>query len=280
MDLCSISDIRAIMSRYGFTFKKGLGQNFLIDGSVPVNIAEGAGIEEGFSVLEVGPGIGALTVRLADIADRVVAVEIDERLFPILRETTGGKSNVEIVKGDILKTDLRALCADFGGRAVACANLPYYITTPAVIALLECGCFRQVTVMVQKEVALRMCARPGTADYGAFSLFVQYYSAPEVLFEVPSSSFVPQPKVDSAVVAMKMLPEPPVSAPKDAFFKTVRAAFSQRRKTLLNSLSGGLGLDRDAVSAALEKAGIPAGVRGETLDMYAFSNLAQILFRI
>ena len=279
MNLCDINDIRALLGRHGFHFSKGMGQNFLCDEAVPQAIAERAGIDGNTCVLEVGPGIGCLTQQLCGRARRVAAVELDGRLAPILAETMADRDNFALIQGDILKTDIPALCArEFGGaRTVACANLPYYITSPAIAALLESRCFSDVTVMVQREVALRICAAPGTGDYGAFSVFVQWHAQPEIVLNVGRERFVPQPKVDSAVVRLHVRPAPPVLVDsEEMLFRVVKAAFSQRRKTLLNCLTpafpavGGKG----EMERLLQSCGVDPGARGETLDIPAFARIA------
>ncbi len=278
MDLCDINVIKVLLAKHGFSFSKGLGQNFLRDPSVPFEIADGADIDENTCVLEVGPGIGTLTCRLCERAKKVVAVELDKRLPDILSDTLSEFDNVEIVSGDILKTDIPTLVAERfpeGCRAVACANLPYYITTPAVMALVESGCFETITVMVQREVALRMCAAPGSADYGAITPYILYYSRPEMIMEVGRDCFIPAPKVDSAVVRLNMRKEPPVRADKDIFFKVVRGAFAQRRKTLLNCLASAFpDLTKEEVRAKIEACGLSPSCRGETLGMEQFDALA------
>ncbi|MBQ7625067.1 MAG: ribosomal RNA small subunit methyltransferase A, partial [Clostridia bacterium] len=229
-------------------------------------------------VLELGQGVGAMTSELCMISKRVAAIELDERLFPLLSETLGEYDNFTLVKGDILKTDIRAVCASFdGSRAVACANLPYYITTPAITALINSGCFESITVMVQKEVADRICASPGKKDYGAFTLFVKYYSEPVFIGDVSRDCFIPSPNVDSAVVRLDMLKKPRVACDEKLFFKTVKCAFAQRRKTLLNCISGQFGLDKSAVSTLLTNAGIDANARGETLSINDFAKVTDKL---
>lgn len=282
MDLCNINDIQSLLKRHGFRFSKGLGQNFLCDPAVPREIAAGAGIDEKTCVLEVGPGVGCLTEQLCMRAQKVVSVELDVRLGPVLRETMAAHGNFTLVQGDILKTDLPELCArEFGkARAVACANLPYYITSPAIAALIECGCFDAVTVMVQREVARRICARPGTADYGAFTVFVRWHTEPSVILEVGRESFVPSPKVDSSVVRLDRRGCPPARVADEAlFFRVVKAAFAQRRKTLLNCLlaafsqTGG----REELEKMIRSCEIDPGCRGETLSIQQFANLSNAL---
>lgn len=284
MDLYDIDQIKALLARHGFRFSKSMGQNFLVQPWVPQDIAAASGAGPGFGVVEVGPGIGPLTRELSALADRVAAVELDRSLFPILRETLAGLDNVEIVSGDILKTDIAALVAEKlpGLTWVACANLPYNITTPAITALLEAGCFACITVMIQREVARRICAAPGTADYGAFSIYCQYHTDPELLFDVGPECFLPAPKVTSAVLRMTPRSGPPVPvADERFFFRVVKAAFGQRRKTLLNALTTGFGnLSKDQLRQAIEDCGLPADVRGERLGIPEFAALAEFLGKL
>ncbi len=280
MGLCDIAEIRAILGRHGFHFSKSLGQNFLTAAWVPARIAEECGVDAGSCALEVGPGMGCLTVELSQRAGQVAAIELDRALFPVLEETLAGCDNVEVVQGDVLKTDLAALCREkFGDRPVyACANLPYYITTPAITALLESGAFRAVTVMVQKEVAERICARPGTPAYSAFSIYVQYRAKAEILFDVPADCFVPQPKVDSAVIRLIPLAEPAVAvSDSKLFFAIVRAAFNQRRKTLSNAAVAAFNgkLDKNDVARLLESCGLDPRVRGERLSLEEYAALTE-----
>ena len=284
MNLCDIHEIKDLLSRHGFRFSKAKGQNFLIQSWVPREIAEAAGIDETCGVLEVGPGIGPLTEQLCLRAGNVLAVEVDERLRPVLAETVGHFSNLRIQFGDILKQDIPGLVAaafpDL--RPMACANLPYYITSPVLAALLESRCFEAVTVMVQKEVAQRICAAAGTAAYGAFSVFCRYYAEPELCFDVPPSCFLPQPKVTSAVLKLTVRQEPIWDLlDEKLFFRVVRASFSQRRKTLLNGLSSGFPeLSKDQLAGVLAGCGLPAAVRGETLDIPAFAAVANGIYRL
>ena len=282
MDLCNSNDIKALLGRHGFRFSKSMGQNFLIQGWVPRDIADSSGADQSCGVLEIGPGIGPLTVQLAQRAGKVSAVELDRDLLPILAETLSPFDNVTVIPGDAMKLDLAALAAEqFPGLTpLACANLPYNITTPVLTALIEAGCFRAITVMIQREVALRICAAPGSADYGAFSLFCQYHTVPEFLFEVPPECFLPAPKVTSAVIRMVPRAEPAQTLVEDAFFfRVVRASFAQRRKTLLNGLSAAFGdkLGKDQLRQAIADAGLPEGVRGEKLGIPEFAALAQAL---
>ena len=276
MDLCNINEIKALLARHGFHFSKAKGQNFLTQNWVPREIVARAGIDETCAALEVGPGIGPLTQELCRSAKKVIAIEVDRSLQPVLAETMAGNENLEIIFGDVLKTDIRALVAEeFAGlRPVACANLPYYITTPILAALLESRAFESITVMVQKEVAQRIAAPAGKGDYGAFSVFCQYYAVPELLFDVPPSCFIPQPKVTSAVLKLTMRTEPVCEIRDDAlFFRTVKAAFAQRRKTLLNALSAGFGeLSKAELAELIEACGFAPTVRGETLDIPSFAS--------
>ena len=282
MDLCNINDIKALLARHGFRFSKSMGQNFLIEGWVPRDIAEASGAAPGCGVLEVGPGIGPLTRELSLRAERVVSVELDRSLFPILAETLADRPNAEICPGDILKTDIPALVREkFQGLTpLACANLPYNITSPAITALLEAKCFSAITVMIQREVARRICAPPGSPDYGAFSVFCQYHAHTELLFDVPPDCFLPAPKVTSAVIRLVPRSAPPQNLVDESFFfQVVRASFAQRRKTLLNGLSSAFGsrLSKDALRGAIESAGLPADIRGERLGIPEFATLASAL---
>ena len=281
MNLCSESELRELLTRHGFHFSKAKGQNFLVREWVPERIADAAGAEGAF-VLEVGPGVGALTTQLCRRADRVCAVELDRSLRPLLAETLAGHDNLEIVFADVLKTDLPALVAERAGgrRAVACANLPYYITTDVLTQLLCCGCFSDVTVMIQKEVAQRIAARAGTAEYGAFSVFCRFWADAELCFDVPPDCFIPRPKVTSTVVRFHLRGAPPCPIDDDAwFFRVVRASFAQRRKTMVNGLSAGLGVSKEAVAAVLEQLGLRPDLRGETLDIAGFAAVANALNR-
>ena len=282
MDLCNSNDIKALLGRHGFRFSKSMGQNFLIQGWVPQDIADASGADRTCGVLEIGPGIGPLTVQLAQRAGKVAAIELDRDLLPILAETLSPFDNVTVIPGDAMKLDLAALAAEqFPGLTpVACANLPYNITTPVITALIEAGCFASITVMIQREVAKRICASPGTADYGAFSLFCQYHTVPEYLFEVPPDCFLPAPKVTSAVIRLVPRTEPVQTlASEELFFRVVRASFAQRRKTLLNGLSAAFGdrLGKDALRQAITQAGLPEGVRGERLGIQEFARLAHTI---
>ena len=279
MDLCNIHEIKALLDRHGFHFSKSLGQNFLIEGWVPRDIAEASGAEKDNVVLEIGPGIGPLTAQLARRAGKVVAVELDRDLLPILDETLAGYPNVTVVPGDIMKLDLGQLAEEeFDGLTpLICANLPYNITTPVLTLLLESRRFAGITVMIQKEVAQRICAAPGSKDYGAFSVLCQYYARTELLFDVPRECFLPAPKVTSAVVRLTPRPKPECVEDEALFFRVVRRAFSQRRKTLLNALFSAFPLDKAELARCIDAAGFPADVRGERLGIEEFASLARQL---
>ena len=277
MELTDSREIRELLGRHGFRFSKSMGQNFLTAAWVPESIAESALLDENTGVLEVGPGIGCLTEQLSGRAGKVLAVELDKALKPVLAETLRDCGNVEVIFGDVLKQNLRALCDEhFSGlRPVVCANLPYNVTSPLLTAFIEAGCFETITVMIQREVARRICAAPGNGDYGAFGLFVQWHTEPELLFDVPPSCFMPQPKVTSSVIRLRRRAERPVQVKDEALmFKIIRAAFNQRRKTLVNALSSGLGLDKASVEQCLEKCGFDTKIRGETLDIGSFAKIA------
>ena len=276
MELTNSKDIRELLGRHGFRFSKSMGQNFLTAAWVPERIADSALLDENTGVLEVGPGIGCLTEQLSRRAGKVLAVELDKALKPVLAETLRDCGNVELIFGDVLKQDLRALCDEhFGGlRPVVCANLPYNVTSPLLTAFIEAGCFETITVMIQQEVARRICAGPGNGDYGAFGLFVQWHTETELLFDVPPSCFVPQPKVTSSVIRLCRREKPPVPVRDEALlFQIIRAAFNQRRKTLVNALSSGLGLDKAVVEQCLIKSGFDTKIRGESLDIGSFAKI-------
>ncbi len=280
MDLTDYNEIQTLLRRHGFRFSRSMGQNFLVDPLVLERIAASARLDKDTAVLEIGPGVGCLTEQLALRAGRVLAVELDRSLAPVLRETMGGYENVEILFGDVLKQDIAALVRGrFGGmRAVVCANLPYNVTSPLLTALLRAGCFETITVMIQREVARRICAAPDTADYGAFSLLVQWHTEPELLFDVPPHCFHPQPKVTSSVIRLTRREEKPFEvSDEELLFKIIRAAFNQRRKTLANALSSGLGKERAEIERALESCGFDRRIRGEALDLAAFVKIADEL---
>ena len=278
VNVCDIQVMKPLLSQHGFHFSKAKGQNFLIAPWVPQSIAEQAGVDETAGVLEIGPGIGSLTQQLCLRAKKVCAVELDERLEPILDITVGKFDNLEIFWNDVLKLDLPALVeGEFSGlRPMACANLPYYITSPILTALLEADCFESVTVMVQKEVAQRIAAAPGSADYSAFTVFCQYYAEPALLFDVPAHCFLPQPKVTSAVIQLKVRKKREWDIlDENIFFRTVRASFAMRRKKLSNGLASGFPeLGKNGASEVIAQAGFDANVRGETLSIPEFARIA------
>ena len=281
IDVCDIQTMRPLLMANDFHFSKAKGQNFLVAGWVPEEIALRAGVDAAAGVLEIGPGIGPLTQQLALRAGKVCAVEVDTRLAPILELTVGEFDNLELVWGDILKLDIPALVQEKlpGLRPMACANLPYYITSPILTALLEAECFDSVTVMVQKEVAQRIAAKPGTADYSAFSIFCQFYAQPELLFQVPANCFLPRPKVTSAVITLRTRKTLPWQiADKALFFRTVRASFAMRRKTLQNGLAAGFPqLGKAGAAEVIASCGLPADVRGETLGIEEFAAIANAI---
>ena len=278
MNLTDYADIRRLLERHGFRFSKSMGQNFLIDASVPRRIAEASGADETCGVVEIGPGIGCLTEQLASRAGKVVSVELDRSLAPVLQETLEGLENIELVFGDVMKQDLRALAEEKlpGLTKLVCANLPYNITSPVLTAVVKAGCFERVCVMVQKEVAERICAGPGTRDYGAFGLFMQWYYEPELLFTVPPHCFVPQPKVTSAVVLLRRRETPLCEvADEELFFRVIRAAFNQRRKTLPNALTAAFpDLSKEETETILQKCSLHPKIRGEMLTLSEFAEIS------
>lgn len=281
MELSNIGTIKDILGRHGFTFSKSLGQNFLINPSVCPKMAEQSGAKKGVGVIEVGPGIGVLTCQLAERADRVVAIELDKRLLPVLDETLAEYDNIKIINDDILKIDLKKLIETElrGMEVVVCANLPYYITSPVIMKLLEDRLpINALTVMVQKEAAQRICAEVGTRQSGAVTVAVNYYAKPQILFGVSAGSFMPAPKVDSAVIRLDILKEPCVQVEDEKlFFKVVKAAFSQRRKTLPNSLSAGLQISKLTVTNALNRANVPVNYRAEQLTMEQLAKISNAI---
>ena len=285
--LCTPGETRRILEKYGISARKKYGQNFLIDGNVVRNIIAAAGIGRDDCVLEIGPGIGSMTTMLSEAAGQVVCVEIDESLKPVLADTLSGCDNVEIIWEDVLKVGLKDIRDRYnGGRPLKCvANLPYYVTTPILMQLLdEKGCFDSITVMVQKEVADRICADPGSREYGALTLAVNYSCRPQSVLNVSPNCFIPRPGVDSTVLFLKAYDEPPVDADEKWLFAAIRASFNQRRKTLANWIVNGLTVDgkripvsRDCVNGILEEIGLPAAVRGETLSLKEFAALSEKL---
>ena len=283
IDVTDIQVMKPLLASHGFHFSKAKGQNFLIASWVPQQIAEDAGVDETAGVLEIGPGIGPLTQQLCLRAKKVVACELDERLKPILELTVGEFDNLEIIWNDVLKTDVKGLVAEkFAGlRPMACANLPYYITSPILSALLEAECFESVTVMVQKEVAQRIAAKPGTADYSAFTIFCNYYAEPEILFDVPAHCFMPQPKVTTAVIQLKVRENRPWQIDdEEVFFRAVKASFAMRRKKLTNGLASGFPeLGKTGAAEVIEACGMDVNVRGETLSIEEFALIANEIVR-
>jgi 16S rRNA (adenine1518-N6/adenine1519-N6)-dimethyltransferase len=281
INVCDIQIMKPLLAEHGFHFSKAKGQNFLIASWVPEQIAEDSGVASDVGVLEIGPGIGPLTQQLCRRAGKVCAVEVDKRLAPILKQTVGEFDNLEIVWDDVLKQDIPALVAQKlpGLRPMACANLPYYITSPILTALLEADCFEAVTVMVQKEVAVRIAAAPGSADYSAFSVFCQYYAEPELLFDVPAHCFLPQPKVTSAVISLRVRKERPWQITDEKiFFRTVRASFAMRRKKLSNGLASGFPeLGKTGAAEVIAACGFDENVRGETLGIPEFARIANAI---
>lgn len=280
-NLSNISVIRDVLSRHGFSFSKGLGQNFLINPTVCPRMAEMGNAQPGWGMIEIGAGVGVLTAELAQRADKVVCIEIDSRLLPILDETLAEYDNIKIVNQDVLKVDLHKLISEeFPNMPVAvCANLPYYITSPIIMNLLESRLpISSLTVMVQKEAAQRICAMPGSREVGAVSIAVRYYCEPKVLFQVSRGSFMPAPDVDSTVIRLDIRKQPEVDVKREEdFFRVVKAAFSQRRKTLSNTLSSGLSMNKTQIAELLERAGVASNLRAEQLSMQQFADIANAL---
>ena len=272
------SEIRRLLDAHGFHFSKSLGQNFLIDASVPERIADSVGADRDCSVLEIGPGIGCLTAELSKHAGQVFSVELDRRLQPLLRETLSFTDNTEILFADVMKMDLRRLASERMTKPtkLVCANLPYNITSPVLTALIEADCFERISVMIQKEVAERICADPGKKDYGAFGLFVQWYYAPELLFTVPPHCFMPQPKVTSAVIRLTRRAAPPTTVRDEKLlFRVIRAAFNQRRKTLVNALSAAdPQLSKGDCERILKLCDFDTNIRGEKLELGDFAKIS------
>ena len=281
MNLCDLDTIRALLDRHGFHFSKSMGQNFLIDPEIPYNIAASSQADKNCGVLESGPGIGPLTSELAQRAGKVVSIELDKPLLPVLKETMAPYPNVEIVPGDAMNLDLNALIEEkFQGlRPIVCANLPYNITTPILEKFIQTPAIETMTVLIQKEVAQRLAAAQGDSDGGSFSLFLQYYMETEYLFDVPREKFLPAPKVTSAVLRCVRRKKPAVEVEDEAFFfKVMRGGFLLRRKTLTNSLSAALkGYDKETIQSAIEACGLRPDVRGERLTLQDFANLASHL---
>ena len=272
-----------VLQKYGFNFQKKFGQNFLIDTRILEGIIDAANITKDDFVLEIGPGIGTMTQYLCESAREVVAVEIDKNLIPILADTLSAYDNVEVINEDILKVDIKSLAEarNHGKPIKVVANLPYYITTPIIMGLFESHVpIDSITIMVQKEVADRMQEGPGSKEYGALSLAVQYYANPKIVINVPPSCFMPQPKVGSAVIRLERHPQPPVEVENEQLmFQLIRASFNQRRKTLANGLNNfqGLRLDKETIQKCIEELGVPATIRGEALSLEQFAKLSNIV---
>jgi len=281
MNLSDANTLKSLLNKHGFSFKKSLGQNFLIDSTVCPAMAK-ASCDKNTGVLEIGPGIGVLTAELSKEAKKVVAIELDERLKKLLPITLQGCDNVEIIYGDAMKLNLFEIIKEHFGdceKVAVCANLPYYITSPIVMMLLESKLpIESITVMVQKEAAERLCAKVGTRAAGAVTAAVTYYSEPEILFDVDRTSFMPSPNVDSAVIKLKIRENPPISLKNEkTFFKLVKAAFAQRRKTFLNTVSNTLGTDKNTLKAILEKCSIETTIRGEQLSIEQLAEISNNL---
>ena len=282
MDLCNISVIKEVMADAGITFRKEFGQNFLINRMIPEDIADSCADDENSLILEIGPGIGCLTKELSLRYSRVVAVEIDKGLIPVLSKTLADCDNVTVINDDIMKTDIEAIVREYsnGMPVSVCANLPYYITTPILMRLLESGVkFSSITVMVQNEVASRLCAKPGSGDYGAITAVLGFYGITRKLFKVSAGCFIPAPKVDSAVVRIDLYDEPKFKPKDERLFRDlIKAAFEMRRKTLQNAISSKIpSIDKGRISESLESLGFPPTVRGERLSTEDFVKLADLL---
>ena len=280
-NLSDISVIRRVMEKHGFNFSKALGQNFLINPTICPRMAEMCGADENTGVIEVGAGIGVLTAELAKRAKKVVCIELDTRLLPVLDETLADFDNIEIINADVMKTDLKALIEEKfqGMKVVVCANLPYYITSPVITLLLESNLpIEAVTVMIQREAADRLCTPVGSRDSGAITVCTNYYAMPETLFHVSRGSFMPAPNVDSTVIRLNIRKEPAVSVSDEKkFFKMVKAAFAQRRKTAVNSIASGMSLPKEKVAEAITAAGLDVNVRAEKLSMQELADICEKL---
>ena len=281
MNLTDIREIQALLERHKFRFSKSMGQNFLTDSWVPEDIAASAMLDENTGVVEVGPGIGCLTNELSKLAGRVLSVELDKSLKPVLAETLAHCDNVEIVFSDVLKLNLRELVQEKmpGMRYAVCANLPYNVTSPLLTTFIEAGCFEHITVMIQREVAKRICAASNTADYGAFGIFVQWYMDTELLFDVPPSCFIPQPKVTSSVIRLSRRETKPAQVKDEKLmFQIIRAAFNQRRKTLVNAIGSQVsGISKEQAAQAIEACGFDTRIRGEAIDVVGFAKISDKL---
>ena len=278
--LSNPTETKAVLDMFGFSFAKKYGQNFLIDGNIVSNIVKNAGITKEDTVLEIGPGIGTMTQVLCEQAKNVIAVEIDKRLIDVLTFTLRDYDNITVINSDILKCNIEELCKQYSsnGRLKVVANLPYYITTPIIMELLEKNnnsVIESITVMIQKEVAERLGAEPGNKDYGAITLYINYYSDANIVMTVPASCFMPRPNVDSAVIRMDIYDKPPVATKDEVkMFKVIKAAFSQRRKTLVNSVSSSTDIAKETILKSLNEMGLSESVRGETLSLEQFAELS------
>ncbi len=277
-NLTDPTTVHELLNRYHFRFSRSMGQNFLVDASVPERIAGSAISDTDCGVLEIGPGIGCLTVQLAKRADRVLSVELDSALKPLLAETLTDFPNTEVLFADVMKQDIRALAEEKLPQRtkIVCANLPYNITTPVLTKIIQAGCFERVCVMIQKEVAERICAGPGSKDYGAFGIFVQWHYEPELLFVVPPHCFLPQPKVTSAVIRLNRRTEPPYEVQEEELlFRVIRAGFNQRRKTLVNALNAAFPeKEKPELENLLQKLKIDPKIRAETLNIGDFARIS------
>jgi len=281
----SAKEVNKLLAAHDVKPSKSMGQNFVIDANIPEKLVRLSGVDKSCCVLEIGAGLGALTLQLCKAADHVTAVELDSRLLPILRDVLGDCSNIDLLQGDILKLDIGKLAAESmrGTNRHVCANLPYSITTPAITRLIDADVFRSVTVMVQKEVAMRICAKPGSPDYGAFSVYTNYHTEPEILFEVPPECFMPRPQVTSSVVRMMIRKERLLSGEdENVFFRVVKAAFGQRRKTLVNAVFAVFGNthSKESITQIVESCGFDARVRGEVLSVGEFIRLSSFFSNI
>ena len=281
MNLTDIREIQALLERHKFRFSKSMGQNFLTASWVPEDIAASAMLDENTGVVEVGPGIGCLTNELSKRAGRVLSVELDKSLKPVLAETLAHCDNVELVFSDVLKLKLSELVEEKmpGMKYAVCANLPYNVTSPLLTAFIEAGCFEHITVMIQREVAKRICAAPNTADYGAFGIFVQWYMDTELLFDVPPSCFIPQPKVTSSVIRLTRRDKHPAEVKDEKLmFQIIRAAFNQRRKTLVNAIGSQVpGISKEQAALAIERSGFDTRIRGEAINIVGFAKISDNL---
>ena len=281
MELCNKNNIDMLLDKYGLRLSKAMGQNFLIAPWVPERIAEASGADKSCGVLEIGPGVGALTAQLCKKSVKVIAVELDKGLIPLLNETLAEYDNVKIINNDMLKTDVKELVnAEFQGlKPIVCANLPYNITSPLLAQLIDSGCFDSITVMIQKEAAQRLCAKPGTPEYGAFSVYINYHTKPQMLYDVPPDCFIPRPKVYSSVVRLDTIKPDFGLNDEKLFFEIVKASYAQRRKTLVNGLMPLIGsrLSKEEINKLLKSLGFDERVRGETLGISDFVRIANAL---